>query len=75
MTCCLVGNQHISNALLCEPCLHLGTCNDFHDILGLQETFHCSLYYLDLDIPFDILIVEDGLSFPVQLVEGKVPAH
>src|SRR5260221_8034809 len=70
---CFFGNRQLSNPLLRENCLDVWTGDDFHKVLGLQETFLCFLLHLCLYFRCDVFIINNCASFSVQLVEREVP--
>src|SRR6267154_1601306 len=73
MKCRFNRNGCFSNPLLCENSLDVWTCNDFHKILGLQETIACLFLHPGPDLLCNVFIINDRALFPVQLVEGEVP--
>ena len=56
----------------CENFLHLRTCNNFHDILGLQESMLGLLCQMCPKLLSNVFIIDNGPLFLVQLMERKV---
>ena len=73
MECRFDGNGRLRNPLLCKNGLHLWTCNNLGNVLGLQKKPLNLHYHLCLDLLCKVFVIKDCPSFPIQLVEGEVP--
>ena len=72
MKCHSAGDQLLTNLSQCENFLHLGTCNNFHDVFGLQKYMLSPLCQMCPELLSNVFIINNGPSFLAQLVERKV---
>src|SRR5216684_1857523 len=73
MECCFGRDRCLADTFLHENCLHLGTGNNLHDVLSPQEASLHLFHHLHLDLPCNVLVIEDRSSCLVQLVEREDP--
>ena len=62
----------LCNLFQCKMLLHPWTCNDFHNVLGLQETPSCLLHHTGLDFCCNVFVIDYGSLFLVKLVEREL---